>query len=244
MKPTVAVITPASGNPLIKDCIYSINKQTYPCQHYIFYDGIVSLEQFNKFSKQHNGKNRLCAYWPTRLNYVGNNKEQLAARRIYTVAPYLVNEDYICFLNEDDWYKPNHVESLVKAIQKDGLDWAHCLRGIYDKHGEFLFNDDCESLGKHDIWNAPGQHLVESCSYMVKNEVMRRFAFVNDHRDYGPDRVMYAVLSQYHPKFACTGLYTMCFRLGGNPGSVGRGFLETGNAEMAKRYPKGFPWRA
>ena len=242
MKPTVAVITPASGNPLIKDCVSSINKQTYPCQHYIFYDGIVSLEQFNKFSKKYNGKNRLCAYWPTRLNYVGENKEQLAARRIYTVSPYLVNEDYICFLNEDDWFKPNHVESLMKVIEEDKLEWAHSLRGVYDKKGNFLFNDDCESLGKYDIWNSPGHHLVESCSYMVRNDILRRLSWVNDFRGYGPDRVMYSILAQLNPNFGCSGEYSMCFRLGGNPGSVNREFFEAGNAEMTKRYSLGFPW--
>ena len=105
MKPTVAIITPASGNPLITDTIASVNAQTYPCQHYIFYDGIVSHERFQTYSRIHTTPNRHCAYWPTRLNYVGENKEQLAARRIYTASPYLVNEDYICFLNEDDWFK-------------------------------------------------------------------------------------------------------------------------------------------
>ena len=241
-KSSVAIVTPASGNPLIRDCIKSVDDQTYPCQHYIFYDGIVSPERFNTYNKIHSGPNRHCAYWPSRINSDGVSEEYLAARRIYAASPYLVNEDYICFLNEDDWYKPDHVESLVKLIETKKLDWAHSLRAIYSKEGEFLFDDNCESLGKHAIWNNPNAHLVESCSYMVPTPLMCKIAGCNNYRGFGPDRLQYAMLSVMHPNFEGTGKHTMCFRLGGNEGSVGKEFLAVGNASMQSRYPDGFPW--
>ena len=241
-KATVAVVTPASGNPLISDCIRSLDEQTYPVTHYIFYDGIVSPERFATYNRIHSGPKRHCAYWPARINSDGVHKEFLAARRIYAASPYLINEDYICFLNEDDWFKPDHVESLITLIQKDDLDWAHCLRSVYDKQGNYLFDDNCESLGKHAVWNQEGSHLVESCSYMVRTDVMCKMAGVNNYRDFGPDRVMYAMLAQMHPKFDCTGKHTMCFRLGGNEGSVTKEFFEIGNSFMRQAYPNGFPW--
>jgi hypothetical protein len=239
---TVAIITPASGNPLVRQCIDSVDAQTYLCKHYLFYDGIVSPERFNTYNKIHSGPNRDCAYWPSRINSDGVHTEYLAARRIYAASPYLVNEDYICFLNEDDWFEPNHVESLLTLIEKNHLDWAHSLRSVYDKEGNYLFPDNCESLGKYEIWNAPGCYLVESCSYMVKTNVLCAVAGAHNHREFGPDRLLFAMLAKLYPKFDCTGLHTMCFRLGGNEGSVSKEFLEVGNATMAARYPEGFPW--
>ena len=79
--------------------------------------------------------------------------EMLFGCRILAASCYLVDTDYILFLNNDDWMDPHHVSSLISAIETHGWDWGYSLRKIIDKDGKYLFNDDCESLGKWPAFN-------------------------------------------------------------------------------------------
>lgn len=235
---SVGIITAATGNPLLVDAVRSIDNQEYDYwHHYLFYDGVISYETFCRQREEYASERRHCAYWPSRIGGKG-----LEGRRLYAAAPSLINEDITIILNEDDWFLPNHIESLVNLIEKDKLDWAYSLRRVYDKQGNFLFNDNCESLGKWPVWHDAYHHMVETCSYAVKTPIMLNVANVYNYRGFGPDRLQYDFLSKNYPKFDCTGLYSMCFRLGGNPGSVSREFFERGNDVMKERYGFKFPW--
>ena len=57
--------------------------------------------------------------------------------RVYAACGYLVNADVICYLDEDNWFEPNHVEKLVERIKK-GADWAYSLRKIIDREGNYV----------------------------------------------------------------------------------------------------------
>lgn len=235
---SVAVVTATTGNArLLEQCCRSIDSQTYKnWNHYLFYDGVVSFSQFSADVQRSSSEKRHLAYWPGRIGGPG-----LEGRRIYAAAPSLINEDVTIILNEDDWFMPEHIETLVEVLNR-GNDWAHSLRRIYSKEGEYLFNDDCESLGAHPIFHDSKSHLVETCSYAVRTPIMCNVAAVYNYRGFGPDRLQYDFLYKNYPKFGCTGKYTMCFRLGGNPNSVTKEFFENGNSIMKLRYPGGFPW--
>ena len=45
-----------------------------------------------------------------------------------------------------------------------------------------------------------------------------------------------------HDNYACSGKYTLNYRLGGNDGSVQAGFFIDGNSKQAEVYPEGYPW--
>ena len=40
--------------------------------------------------------------------------------RIYAAFPHLVNEDTVFFLDQDNWYEPDHVASLIEVLQRPG----------------------------------------------------------------------------------------------------------------------------
>ena len=67
--------------------------------------------------------------------------------RVYAACSFLVNADIICYLDEDNWIEPEHIQKMVDTI-KEGNQWAYSLRKIYDKDENFLCEDNCESLGK------------------------------------------------------------------------------------------------
>ena len=232
---TAAVVTVTNGKRPweLSNCIASVKAQTYPVVHYIVCD-----EGFNQYAELRRlyPELRIC-YWD---NFVGG--KDVEGRRLYAASALLVNEDVTFFCNDDDWYKPNHVQSIMAKID-EGYDWAYCLRSVYDKDGAYVLDDDCEALGElHDCWQAPGHRFVDWCMWGMKTENLKMIASVLAQPGWGGDRKFYATAKQVFPKFTWSGERTFCFRLGGNEYSVDRGFFEKGNYTMLRKYDNKLPW--
>jgi len=232
---TAAVVTVTNGKRPweLSNCIASVKAQTYPVVHYIVCD-----EGFNQYAELRRlyPELRIC-YWDS---YVGG--KDVEGRRLYAASAFLVNEDVTFFCNDDDWYKPNHVQSIMAKID-EGYDWAYCLRSVYDKDGAYVLDDDCEALGElHDCWQAQGHRFVDWCMWGMKTENLKMIASVLAQPGWGGDRKFYATAKQVFSKFTWSGERTFCFRLGGNEYSVDRGFFEKGNYTMLQKYDNKLPW--
>ena len=150
----VAVVTPTIASEHLAKCIDSVDKQTYEdIVHYIFIDG--------------------CQYEPkAREILVGSPKTRMIeleenvgkgwyGHRVYAACSFLVNADVICYLDEDNFLEPNHIETVVKKLQ-EGNDWVYSLRNIHDKEGKFLCEDNCESLGNWPVYFNPEVHHIDT----------------------------------------------------------------------------------
>ncbi len=63
-----------------------------------------------------------------------------------TLLSYAANSRYVSYLDDDNWYTPEHVASMRRAIE--GKAWAFALRNFIDRDsGEFLCPDRWESMG-------------------------------------------------------------------------------------------------
>ena len=236
---SVAVITATRCQDELADAINSVAGQTYKnIKHYVVGDGAVSEATFQLCALANQLPNQYWIYWPTAIK-----RPLINASRIYAAVPSLINEDIIILLNEDDWFAPNHVETLVGALEKNHWDWAFSHRNIYDKEGNFLCEDKCESLGEdHDVWNLPGHRFVETCSIAMRTDCFVTCAPVFNWPSAVNDRVFYDHAKQLYPNFGGTKLPTMCFRLGGNPHSVTIDYFKQGNAAMKAKYGDIMPW--
>ena len=231
----VAVVTPTIGAKTLKKCIDSVDKQTYSdLTHYVFIDG--EEEHGDKIWNQLQGASKVKT-----IRLQENVGKGWYGHRVYAACGFLVNADVICYLDEDNWLEPNHVETLVEKI-KGGADWAYSLRKIVDKDGEFVCEDNCESLGKWPIYFNKDQYHIDTSSFMVKRDVAIRVG-QTWYGQWGADRQFFGALKQYFPNFACTKEYSLNYRLDGNDTSVTKEFFEYGNAENEKQYPNGFPWK-
>ena len=109
---TAAVVTVTNGKRHweLANCIASVKAQTYPVVHYIVCD-----EGFNQYAELRRlyPELRIC-YWDA---FVGG--KDVEGRRLYAASAFLVNEDVTFFCNDDDWYKPNHVESIMTKMEED-----------------------------------------------------------------------------------------------------------------------------
>jgi hypothetical protein len=80
-----------------------------------------------------------------------------------TALAYLANSRYIAYLDDDNWYAPDHLARLLAAVR--GKDWAFALRQFVDKRsGDLLCADTWESLGPGPKRRAGSSTLTASCS--------------------------------------------------------------------------------
>jgi glycosyltransferase involved in cell wall biosynthesis len=236
----VTVITPTIGSPKLKDAIESVANQTYKCNHLIVCDG---PEHFNKVYPLAVGGTIQFCVTPENTGKVG--EQSFYGHRIYAAYPHLVNSDYILFLDEDNWYQPDHVATLVETIESQNLDFAYSLRQIYNTNKEYLCDDNCESLGKWPIFMSRSsrhgeQFLIDTSSFCFKREFIQKTCHLW-HSGWGGDR-RYLSAVREHAKYDTNGKHTMCYRLDGNPNSVTKEFFDQGNKTQEAYYEGKYPW--
>ena len=235
---SVTVIIPTTGGPELRDAIESVINQTYEdTKCYIVCDGQQYSGRVKPIVDEYLGRGQvsLC-FLPINVGANG-----FYGHRIYAAFTHLINTKYVMYLDQDCWFNPNHVEYCIKHIEENDLDWSYSLRNITNKDGEYLCKDDCESLGKWPVFSGEYNHIDTNC-YCIKTEVAVKLAQVW-HGGWGQDRVWLQVLSQYFPKYDCTGYYTVNYRVAGNEGSVKPEFFNYGNKIMYDKYNGVLPWR-
>lgn len=244
----VSVITATTGNARLADCIESVRNQTYKnIEHVVVVDGRGRWESVNEILDAlefPNGNNEhvIVLPHPTGLN-------RFNGHRIYGGFSFLASGDYIAWLDDDNEFTPNHIESLVRITEEKNLDWAYSLRQIVDSEGKFICNDDCENLGKYK--SVINDHFVDVSCFFVRRELAVNIAPVWYRQARPPqgvmevDRALTAVLmhEQNKLKFDTNNDYTVRYRVGSTGISVQADFFINGNAEMLKRYAGKLPWK-
>jgi glycosyltransferase involved in cell wall biosynthesis len=242
---SVVVITPTIGSAKLKDAVLSIQKQTYSnLEHLIVIDGYEYEDSTNDalrtaWQEMPDGNERLTRAMILPYNTGANG---FYGHRIYAGIPHFINADYIFFLDEDNWYEPDHVSSLVEVLDR-GNDFAHSLRKIYNPDKSFVTDDNCEALGKWPIYftHKDPQYLVDTSSFAFERKFLQNTCHLW-HSGWGGDRrYLYSILPQ-NPKWDTNRKHTLCYRLDGNPGSVDADFFIKGNAEQLNNYNGELPW--
>jgi glycosyltransferase involved in cell wall biosynthesis len=229
----VAVVTPTIASEHLKRCLDSVSKQTYDdITHYVFVDGKDYHIDVQIETLVHNKVKTVILEENVGKGWYGH--------RVYAACSFLVNADIICYLDEDNWIEPNHIETLIDVIKR-GNDWAYSLRNIHDKDGTFLCEDNCESLGKWPVYfNDDTYHIDTSC-FAVKRDVAVRVGH-SWYGQWGADRQFFYTLKKHFPKFDCNRLHTLNYRLDGNENSVKHDFFIEGNKVTEQKYSNGYPW--
>lgn len=240
IEPSVCVITPTIGEKNLAQAIESVKKQTFKnIEHLIVVDGPEYLEQARK-------------YVPYTVQLAVNPQNTggggFYGHRIFAAYPHLVNQDYIAFLDADNWWEPNHITSLVEIIERLRLDWAYSLRKVY-VNDEYLADDCCESIGRWPIYFSKEdnpQHLVDTSSYMFKREFLIQVS-QHWHASWGADRRFFNILTKHlnHTNFDTTGLHTLNYRLPDMQKAYGGDmeFFKRGNEIVKQKHGGIYPWQ-
>ena len=218
---TVAVVTATTGRKELEQTVESVANQTYPCKHYVFFDGVPPRTLPD---------NVLVTALPVKTGANGMLNGGICA-----ASAFIAQEDLICWCDDDNWFDANHVESMVDALGDNR--WSYCLRKLVNPDGSFWDYDDGESLG---TWTG----FVDLNCYMLTRQ---RLATVVAHHWYTlgnnglmmGDRVIYNALRALPAN--CTGQYTVNYRL--NSRLDLKDFFAQNNAAMRQRFHDKLPWR-
>ena len=198
--PIVTVLTPTIGEESLYRLIDSMNKQSVPWVHILLWD--------NKRSNDED------AIWPGNVDdqfsldmpegCVRYNicipgafvKGEACGSALRGVGLMAANTEYVTFADSDVWMEPDHLSSLVEAM--DCREWAYGVRKIWTKDQEYLGEDHFESVGDDNAKRKVSYELVDNNTLMVT----RRFGvsaapLYRETADYNDDRLMYAFLKKY-----------------------------------------------
>ena len=219
----VMVITPTTGKDTLDKAIESVKAQTIETEHLVISDGVhMDTPDVRYFFKL-----------PENVGADG-----WYGHRVYAAMPLMVNADYILFLDEDNWFEPNHVETMINKIKSKDLMWAYSLRRICDERGEYVCDDDCESLGRYPTFYDHSVNFVDTNCYCFRREFLVTVAH-HFYGGWGADRPFYKATSAALPSFGCTGEATVNYRA---PERLLKMFAE-GNEAIKKSYGEPLPWR-
>lgn len=232
---TATVIIPTTGAETLRQAVASVLSQTYTTKCYVVIDGLANnshaLNILNDFKTE-----QLVDIALLPVNVGANG---FYGHRIYAAFTHLVNTEYLCYLDQDNWFEPDHVKSCIQTLQDQNLQWCYSLRNIYNGD-RFACQDNCESLGKYTSYH--GINHIDTNSYFLKRELVLQLASVW-HGGWGQDRVFYSVIRDMLPSYDCTGKYTLNYRVAGNAGSVTEDFFHNGNRIQEQKYNGQYPWQ-
>ena len=229
----IMVITPTTSKDTVLKAIESVTNQTIdtPVEHLVVFDGSRAESDFFMLEDGMHG----CPTFMTLPENVGGNGWY--GHRVYAAMPLMVNADYILFLDEDNWFEPNHVETMIAKIKSKDLMWSYSLRRICNEAGEYICDDDCESLGRYPTFYDHTINFVDTNCYCFKREYLVGVAH-NFYGQWGADRKFYKAAASALPAFGCTGEATVNYRA---PERLLEMFRQ-GN-ETIKRAYGDLPWR-
>lgn len=238
-KPSVAIITPTIGTKFLEQNLDSINKQTYKnLKHIVVSDGKEHNDTVSKMLKKFSKSKHLPLFENT-------GKGGYNGHRIYAACTYLIDADYFCFIDEDNYLDSEHIEALVEAVKNN--HWAFSFRKIVDQSGKFICNDDCESLGN---WKSCiGDYFVDvGCYFLPKNlcvQMSPLFYRRARHPEEQPeiDRIMMSALLENNLKGSPSYKYSLNYRAGNRVDSVRAEFFLNGNEFMLRQYNGVLPWK-
>jgi hypothetical protein len=240
------VITPTTGLPFLAKAMESTNNQ--PCEHWIVIDGAEHAQKVADILAAGDYVNKKIILLPENTgkphhHWSKKDGVKFFGNRIYAGISNLINAEHVLFLDEDNWFEPNHVVTMLQMLNVPGRDhkWCYSLRKCVDQDGNFLFNDDCDSLGIFASWK--NINLIDMNCYCFKTEFLMEINSTLQTDYYFTDRLLSRVavakVRDYY-NYGCTGLYTVNYRVR----KENEDFFINGNKYMQQLYNGNFPWRA
>ena len=243
MSDLVTVVTATTGTKYLKRNLESIQDQDYKnVRHLVYLDGKDTLPKVQELIKDMTLKN--VDFIPLPYS-CGENRWN--GHRMYGSAIFLAREEskYITFLDEDNWVDTDHVSSLVEVSENQGFVFS--MRKIVDKDGNFVCNDDCESLGLHPSVLDESDYFIDMNCYFFNRELAIQLApiFYRKAREPGVpeiDRMLIGVLRHNNISYTSSGKYTVNYMTGNTERSVQSEFFLQGNKKMLDKYNGELPW--
>jgi len=252
----VLIVTPTVGSSELVDALISVRAQVFreledvEVRHIIMVDGAeyrnkvvdalhIAEETYRQPSMSLETR---MVVWPYNTGGQGFYGHKLYAAASQLVTPDI---DWVLFLDQDNWYEPNHVESVVLKASLGGLDFSFSLRKFYTHDGKFYANDNCASLGPWTAWEPEmgGHRLVDTGCYCFRGSYITEKGHIWN-MPWGADiKFFESVMAT--ARYGTTGERTFCYRMGSpeNPKAADElEFINKWNAYAKQRFDGNYPW--
>jgi glycosyltransferase involved in cell wall biosynthesis len=191
----VAVITPYAGETAetLARCRASVRAQTHSCTHIMIADGSPNAEAASG-ADQH-------LVLPRAHGDHGNTPRALGA-----ISAWNQGFDAVAFLDADNWYAPDHVESLVELCRREDLAVAFSDRHVALQGGEVVAESDPEDASR--------AHADTSCMFFRSRAAFLTPAWAMMDKPLSPicDRIMHALVKGSGLSHGWTGRRTVYYR--------------------------------
>lgn len=149
----VAVVTPyyKETDMQLNRCMSSVNSQTYPVTHIMVADGHPKqLDPIYRFVEH--------MILPFSHSDAGATPRALGA-----LSAFSRGYDAVAFLDADNWYETNHIDTMVKVIEDSNAAAVVATRTIYSQDCTPMYVDRVESNG---------ENMVDTNSWFVTRKAM------------------------------------------------------------------------
>lgn len=231
---TFAVITPTIGSKDLRRCIESVRGQD--CTHYIIMDGQEHFGAINKVMLETG-----VTHQQQVISLQQNIGKGWYGHRAFAAASFLVNEEVVCYLDEDNWVEPNYIQAFKDTLSDPRNQWAYTLRKIVNQAGDYICDDNCESLGLWPVTGDPGRFHIDTGCFAVPRAIALKVGH-HWYGQWGADRQFFGALKEFAPKFGCTGQHTLNYRLGGSTSRAFADMFINGNQQSSEKYGGHYPW--
>ncbi len=234
---TVSVITSSIGRKELRQCIESVAAQTYPCRHYVYVNGpkwhkaAVSALPYNHRAN--------VIFLPEETGDHGHGPN---CNGVFSAGPHLTQADWIFYLNDDDFFDVNHVESIMTLVKKHDLKWAYSLRKFVNVDGSLICEDNWNSLGHFPCLGQLESALVDNSCFAVHRSLAMRLAMAWHALPVISDRCFLQALKDTGAKYGSTGLYTTNYRIGTGTADPDYKNYLANDLKVRASFPNGFPW--
>lgn len=228
-----AVITPTIGTKDLAKCIESVRGQD--CNHHIFIDGHEHYPEVREITRRldHDG---------LFVNFIDQNiGKGWYGHRVFAAASFLVNDDVLCYLDEDNWVEPNYIQKFKDVLSDPSNQWAYTLRKIVDESGEYVCHDNFESLGLWPVTGDPNRYHIDTGCFAIPRDLALKVGH-HWYGKWGADRQFFAALKAAAPNFGCTTDHTLNYRLGSSTSMATREMFLHGNKLTTEVYGSDYPW--
>lgn len=191
----VAVVTPYCHETptILRTCCESVTAQTYPCTHFLVADGYPQ-DVPNSSHVEH-------ILLPRAHGDNGNT-----ARCIGSLSAMNQGFDAIAYLDADNWYYPQHIESMVSLHAKSSADVCTAQRSMHRVDGSLMYHDQDESNGT--------SHVDTSCLFLTRPAFSILPTWAMMPFQFGPicDRIIWATIKRHGFSTAHHSTTTVAFR--------------------------------
>lgn len=151
----IAVITPyfKESDDILEQCHVSVMQQTLACDHFLVADGFPKavVDRWQAFH----------IALPKAHADIGNTPRILGS-----LSAFSLGYDAVAFLDADNWYRPDHIERMVRLHETTSAEVCIASRSMHRPDGSYMFDDE----------KSDGRRHVDTNCFFLTRPVMRVLA--------------------------------------------------------------------